>query len=305
MLRESIRAISMLAAFAVAGCVSVLPGDPVMEDARLSVNAARNNLQVASYAPSELALAVETLRQADDLAARGGRVGDVHQLATLASQRAALAQQLARTRGEEAAIMAQRRAAEAQLNADLSRRQAESAQIQAAAAQRQAEEAQRIASSLRNDAYSPTISQYRRRENERLYEAKVTYVRAVVGPPQQRCWVEPALVNSNAAGVNVPGAIIGGAIGGIIGHQIGGGRGQDIATGIGIVSGAAVGANVGRGSEGLVYSQDVQRCDYVPASAWPDYWDVTYVFAGYEHRAQMTALPGPTIWVNAQGEPRV
>jgi uncharacterized protein YcfJ/chorismate mutase len=306
MLRNSVRSLVMLAVLAAAGCASVLPGDPVMEDARLSVNAARSNPQVASYAPLELAQAVDTLRQADDLAARGGRVGEVHQLATLASQRAALAQQVARTRADEAAIMAQRKATEAQLTADASRRQAESAQIQAAAAQRQAEEAQRLASSMRADAYSSTMYDYRRRENERLYEAKVTYVRAVVGPPQQRCWVEPALVDSNsAAGVNIPGAIIGGAIGGIIGHQIGGGRGQDIATGIGVVGGAAAGANIGRGSEGLVYSQNVQRCEYMPASARADYWDVTYVFNGYEHRTQMTAPPGPTILVNAQGEPRV
>ena len=31
-------------------------------------------------------------------------------------------------------------------------------------------------------------------------------------------------------------------IGGILGHQIGGGRGQDVATGVGAVGGAAVGA---------------------------------------------------------------
>jgi uncharacterized protein YcfJ/chorismate mutase len=306
MLRTSAKSVVMVAALAAAGCASVLPGDPVMEDARLSVNAARSNPQVVSYAPLELAQAADTLRQADDLAARGGVVAEVYQLATLASQRAALAQQVARARADEAAILAQRKATEAQLTADLSRRQAESAQIQAAAAQRQAEEAQRIASSMRADAYSPTTFDYRRRENERLYEARVTYVRAVVGPPQQRCWVEPTLVDTSAtAGVNIPGAIIGGAIGGIIGHQIGGGRGQDIATGIGVLGGAAIGANVGRGSEGLVYSQNVQRCEYVPASARADYWDVTYVFAGYEHRAQMTAPPGSTIWVNAQGEPRV
>jgi len=305
MLRTSVRSIAMLAAFAMVGCASVLPGDPVMEDARLSVNAARSNPQVASYAPVELAQAVDTLRQADDLASRGGYAGDVHQLATLASQRAALAQQLARTRADEAAIIAQRKASDAQLAADASRRQADAAQIQAAAAQRQAEEAQRIASNLRTDTY-PASTEFRRRDNERLYEAKVTSVRAVVGPPQQRCWVEPAVVETRpAGGVNVPGAIIGGALGGVIGHQIGSGRGQDIATGIGVLGGAAVGANVGRGSEVLVYSQDVTRCSYVPTSARPDYWDVTYVFAGYDHRAQMTAPPGPTIWVNAQGEPRV
>ena len=70
-------------------------------------------------------------------------------------------------------------------------------------------------------------------------------------------------------------------------------------------TGAAVGANVGSASDGLVYSQDVQRCEYVPTSGPPDYWDVTYVFAGREHRAQMTAPPGAIILVNAQGEPRV
>jgi len=306
MFKTSARSAVMVAVLAAAGCASVLPGDPVMEDARLSVNAARSNPQVASYAPVELAQAVDTLRQADDLAARGGRVGEVHQLATLANQRAAVAQQVARTRSEEMAIMAQRKAAEAQLTADLSRRQADSAQMQAAAAQRQAEDAQRVASAMRADPYPATAYDYRRRENERLYEAKVTYVRAVVGPPQQRCWVEPTLVDSTtSAGVNVPGAIIGGAIGGIIGHQIGGGRGQDLATGIGVLGGAAVGANVGRSPDGVVYTQNVQRCEYVPASARADYWDVTYVFAGYEHRAQLTAPPGSTILVNAQGEPRV
>ena len=148
--------------------------------------------------------------------------------------------------------MVQRRANEAQLTADLSRRQAESAQIQAAAAQRQADEAQRIASSGPPDTYAPPAYDYRRRQDERLYEANVTYVRAVVGPAEQRCWVERERVDNN---VNIPGAIVGGVIGGILGHQIGSGRGQDIATGIGAVGGAAVGSNVGRGSGGLVYTR--------------------------------------------------
>jgi uncharacterized protein YcfJ/chorismate mutase len=277
----------------------------VIQDARVSVNAARSNPQVATYAPAELDQAVATLRQAEDLAARGGRLGDVQQLALLANQRATLAQQVARTRSDEAALMVQRRANEAQLAADLSRRQAESAQIQANAAQRQAEEAQRLASSVqvRPDTYAPPAYDYRRRQNERLYEANVSSVRAVVGPPQQRCWVERERAYSS--GVNVPGAIVGGVIGGILGHQIGSGRGQDLATGIGVVGGAAVGANVGRGPDGTVYSQDVRRCEYLPSSARLDYWDVTYNFAGYEHRVQLTTPPGPTIVVNAQGEPRV
>ena len=277
-----------------------------MEDARLSVGAARSNPQVATYAPAELDQAVATLRQADDLAARGGRISEVHQLAMLASQRATFAQDAARARGEQAALMVQRRANDAQSTANQSQRQAESAQIQANAAQRQAEEAQRVASSmqLRADAYAPPAYDYRRRQNEPVYEANVTYVRAVVGPPQQLCWVDRERVGGSS-GVNIPGAIIGGVIGGILGHQIGGGRGQDIATGIGVVGGAAVGANVGRGSDGRVYTQNVQRCEYVSPSASLDYWDVTYTYGGYEHRVQMTTPPGTTIWVNAQGEPRV
>jgi len=142
---------------------------------------------------------------------------------------------------------------------------------------------------------------YARRENERLYYADVTSVRAVVGPPEQRCWVDREQVQVNYGNANVPGAILGAVIGGVIGHQIGGGRGRDVATGVGAVGGAALGANVGR--DGNVYSQDVQRCTTV-SNSQPSYWDVTYNFRGLEHRMQMSAPPGATIVVNGDGEPR-
>jgi uncharacterized protein YcfJ len=157
-----------------------------------------------------------------------------------------------------------------------------------------------------NEVPPPTapVYEYRRRPNERLFEVPVSYVRAVVGPPEQRCWVERQQVAEPPQGApNVPGAIVGAIIGGVLGHQVGGGRGQDVATAGGAVAGAAIGANVGR-SPGAVYSQDVQRCAAVPGSARPAYWDVTYFFRGMEHRVQMSAPPGPTIWVNGKGEPR-
>jgi uncharacterized protein YcfJ len=147
---------------------------------------------------------------------------------------------------------------------------------------------------------------YRRRRNERIFEAEVTSVRAVVGPPQQRCWIEQQAATAPAASNSIPGAIAGAIIGGILGHQVGGGRGQDIATGVGAVGGAALGATLGRGSGGdTVVMQDVQRCEHVSTYSQPDYWDVTYHFRGREHRVQMTAPPGPTILVNRSGEPRV
>jgi|SRR5271165_1140872 len=137
---------------------------------------------------------------------------------------------------------------------------------------------------------------------EHLYPADVVAVRAVTGPPEQRCWVEQQQVVA-PSGANVPGAIVGGVLGGVIGHQIGSGRGNDVATAIGAVAGTAVGANVNRGAQ--TYTQDVQHCASVPGSGQVAYWDVTYVFRGQTHRAQLSFAPGPTITVNSRGEPRV
>jgi uncharacterized protein YcfJ len=147
---------------------------------------------------------------------------------------------------------------------------------------------------------APTY-QYYQRPNERIYEAPVTSVHAVVGPPEQRCWVERQQ-GYQGNQPNVGGAIVGGILGGVLGHQIGGGRGRDVATAGGAVAGAAIGSQVGSG--GGSYDRDVQRCTNVSSNANPDYWDVTYNFRGIEHRVQLSAPPGPTIAVNENGEPR-
>jgi uncharacterized protein YcfJ len=145
---------------------------------------------------------------------------------------------------------------------------------------------------------------YRRRNNEQLYEADVTSVRAVVGPPEQRCWVEREQVPQERGKANVPGAIAGALIGGILGHQVGGGRGKDVATVGGVVAGAAVGANVGRDGAQPATSKDVQHCETTPSQAKPEFWDVTYTFRGQEHSVQLTSPPGPTVTVNGRGDPR-
>jgi len=147
------------------------------------------------------------------------------------------------------------------------------------------------------------VQDYRRRGGERLYEANVTMSRAVMGAPEQRCWVERTQVEPERNGANVPGAIAGALIGGILGHQVGGGFGKDVATAGGVVAGAAVGAQVGRGN-GNGRTQDVQRCANAPGQARPAYWDVSYRFRGQDHRVQMTQAPGATVTVNRQGEPR-
>ena len=143
------------------------------------------------------------------------------------------------------------------------------------------------------------------RPNERLYQAEVTSVRAVLGRPEQRCWVEREQVAPEQRGdVNVGAAIVGAVLGGVLGHQVGGGRGKDIATAGGAVAGAALGANVGQGGGQPAITRDVRRCEKVPSQARPDYWDVSYVFRGQEHHIQMVSPPGRTITVNRLGEPR-
>jgi uncharacterized protein YcfJ len=132
----------------------------------------------------------------------------------------------------------------------------------------------------------------------------VTSVHAVVGPPEQRCWVEREQVAQERSGANVPAAIAGAVLGGILGHQIGSGRGQDLATAGGVVAGAAVGANIGRDGGQQATTRDVEHCASTSGQGSPEYWDVTYNFRGQEHRVQMTAPPGTTVTVNELGEPR-
>ena len=126
----------------------------------------------------------------------------------------------------------------------------------------------------------------------------MTSVRAVVGPPEQRCWVERQQVDSDA---NIGGAIIGGILGGVLGHQVGGGRGRDVATAGGAIAGAAIGNDAGGG--GFGYDRNLRRCETVAAGR-PEYWDVAYNYRGIEHHVQMSSPPGATIAVNMNGEPR-
>ena len=150
---------------------------------------------------------------------------------------------------------------------------------------------------------APTYD-YRQRPNERLIEVPVTSVRAVVGPPEQRCWVERQQVVEDRGNSNPGGAIAGAIIGGVLGHQIGSGCGNDAATVGGALAGAAIGSNAGRDGGGrTVYGQDVQRCASAP-SGRPAFWEVSYSFRGVEHTVQMQTPPGRTITINGNGEPR-
>jgi len=145
---------------------------------------------------------------------------------------------------------------------------------------------------------------YRRRAGERVREVPIREVRAIMGPANQRCWVERQAVPAASPNANVGGAVLGAVVGGILGHQVGSGSGRDAATGVGAVAGAAVGSNVGRNTAPAYATQDVRRCETVQGA--PAYYEVTYDFRGMQHTVQMSAPPaGNTIIVNERGEPRM
>jgi uncharacterized protein YcfJ len=146
------------------------------------------------------------------------------------------------------------------------------------------------------------VYEYQRRPNERIREVPVSSARAVVGPPEERCWMERAQVTDSPRDPNVGGAIAGALIGGILGHQIGGGVGKDIATAGGVVAGGVLGSQVGR-NENAPPAREVRRCE-TTVNKTPAYWDVTYIFRGQPHHVQMRKDPGRTIAVNGNGEPR-
>lgn len=155
-----------------------------------------------------------------------------------------------------------------------------------------------------DDRYAPPpapVYDDHRRRGEKLFLARVIAVRAVGGPPEQRCWVEREQVRERGD-ANVGAGIVGAVIGGILGHQVGGGTGRDIATVGGAVAGAVIGANAGRANG--TTTRDVQRCADNARPSRTEYWDVTYEFRGLIHHLQMTTPPGPTVTVNRQGEPR-
>ena len=93
-----------LTTLAIFGCASIPPNDPVLENARLTVNAAHDSPQVTTYAPVEASQAAATMREAEEAARRPGGGVEAHRLAVLAGEQATLAQQMAQTRerGREA-----------------------------------------------------------------------------------------------------------------------------------------------------------------------------------------------------------
>lgn len=139
----------------------------------------------------------------------------------------------------------------------------------------------------------PVYDNYRR-SNERLYEANVTSVRAVVGPAERRCWIEPAQAIQERSDKSIPAAVASALLGNVLSHQVAGGPGD----------GSAVGYGAGGSTGKEPATRRIDKCTAGPNRAVPRYWDVGYTFRGVEHRMQTATPPGATVTVNRLGEPR-
>ncbi|HSD44667.1 MAG TPA: OmpA family protein [Burkholderiales bacterium] len=130
----------MAAVTAIAGCATP-PRNAALEDARIEVARARADSAVTTSAPEALRAAEDALARAESLWQQWGDPGEVSHLASLARDRAGLAQDIARQRLAAARLEAeeaQRRAAAAQAQATQAQLLAEEARARAAAAAAQA-----------------------------------------------------------------------------------------------------------------------------------------------------------------------
>ncbi len=91
---------------------------------------------------------------------------------------------------------------------------------------------------------------------------------------------------------NTGGAILGGIIGGVLGNQIGSGSGRDAATAVGVIAGAAVGANhpSHRKHRPRCYT-DVRYREGRELAGY----DVTYEYKGQWYDTFMTRHPGERV----------
>lgn len=135
--------------------------------------------------------------------------------------------------------------------------------------------------------------------------AEVVGVREVseqVNRPSERCWVE-STERMGSRERSPVGAITGAVLGGVLGHQIGGGHGRDIATGVGVLAGAAIGDSQASQNSGPS-REEVRRCareDHFVREVTG--YEVTYRYAGQVNTIVMPQRPGRFLDVDVSVTP--
>lgn len=128
-------------------------------------------------------------------------------------------------------------------------------------------------------------------------------LREEINRPTERCWVESTERVGPPQERSAAGAVVGAIAGGILGNQIGGGSGRALATGVGVLAGAAVGDNLGN-RDVEPRRREERRC--VREDRWVQEvtgYEVTYRYGGVQRTVVMPRDPGRHIEVEVSITP--
>jgi len=113
-------------------------------------------------------------------------------------------------------------------------------------------------------------------------------VHQIVIETMQQCVTETITPTEKGSG----GAIVGAIVGGVVGNQIGGGSGRDIATGVGVITGAVVGDNMQNAPRTQQRCTPIQNSRSVIVG-----YDVTWEYLGRQMTQRMDRDPGQYVTV--------
>ena len=113
-------------------------------------------------------------------------------------------------------------------------------------------------------------------------------IHQVVTETLQQCVTETVTPTEKGSG----GAIVGAIVGGVVGNQIGGGSGRDIATGVGVITGAVVGDNMQNSPRIQQRCTPIQNNRSVIVG-----YDVTWEYLGRQMTQRMDRDPGQYVTV--------
>ena len=113
-------------------------------------------------------------------------------------------------------------------------------------------------------------------------------VHQVVTETLQQCVTETVTPTDKGVG----GAIVGAIVGGVVGNQIGGGSGRDVATGVGVITGAVVGDNMQNAPRTQQRCTPIQNSRSVIVG-----YDVTWEYLGRRVTQRMDRDPGQYVTV--------
>ncbi len=151
----------------LAGCSSVPPHNPLLDEARNNFNNAQARPEVTQLAPLELKQASESLDKATEAWNKREDTDRVNHLAHVTKQQVAIAEETAKQKAAEQAVATSSTERD-RVRLDARTREADLAQQSAKMSQRDAEEAKRLAEASQRDS---AMSQRDAEEAKRLAEA--------------------------------------------------------------------------------------------------------------------------------------